>query len=236
MDHLALLSTATEAVGRFRHEGQFAIPAIVLLLEDSREVLQRERDLTKEQTDGIFHVRGVLAATLGNIPLNSTNAIAGIALLDLLKQGDNASFQSALYALRNIGPRPEIEDGAPLVMGQLRSGDSAVRQVAAYSLGRIHPAKYRVQALKELQQALTDPVPRVREAASQAIDEFDPRDSFATLPTLTAAIAAEDDPNVRAALSKTLGSVAQKEIVAVDPSNRGGAIKSLRDVESGLKP
>jgi HEAT repeat protein len=234
-DHLLFLSTAAEAVGRFRHQGQLAIPEIIRFLRDSRDALENEKGLTKEQTDSILRVQSVMADTLGTLPSDAASTNSGVALLELLKQDDTATLQSAIYALGNLGPRPEIQDGALLIIKQLHSGDSAIRQVSAYALGRIHPAKYHVEALEALAPALTDPAPRVREAASQAIEQFDAKDSFATLPKFTAAIAVEDNSNVRTSLVRNLSSIAQKEVTAVDPRNRKSAMTLLSQTEAGLE-
>jgi HEAT repeat protein len=234
-EQLDFLTAIAQAIGRLRAQGQTAVPEIVRVLNDSQQALHAHSELTKGQTDAIHKLQRAMAATLAEIHAGPANTAPADALLALVEQNDNETVQAAIYALGVLGPRPEIQDRSLPIIRQLDSGDPAVRQVTAYALGRIHSLKYQAESLMALQRALGDDGPQVREAASQAIEQFDPNNSFITVPALTAAIKGEDDPNVRAALAKTIGSVTQKRIPPVGAEDRKVAIRVLSDADSGLK-
>lgn len=189
----------------------------------------------KDRSTGVHELQLTLTGTLGKIPSDPKDARPGKALLKLLDGPDTAAVQAAIYALANLGARPSIQDGAPRIIKQLDSPDEEIKRVAAYCLGRIRPEKYRAEALQKLQQTLADRSPSVKEAAAEAINEFDPRFSFEMLPTLVAAISNEQDTNVRTVLATTIGALAQREPAVVEPRGRKDAIRTLSEADDVMK-
>jgi HEAT repeats len=234
-EYLGMLYATTDALGRFGSQAQSALSDICDLLQESVDRDYPRKAGTKDQAERVLDLQVLMAATLGRIPSDPKDARPGKALLKLLDRSDTAPVQAAIYALANLGARPSIQDGAPQIIKQLDSPDEEIRRVAAYCLGRIQPAKYHAEALHKLQQTLADSSSRVKEAAAEAINEFDPRFSFEMLPTLVAAISNEQDTNVRTVLATTIGAIAQREPAIVEPRQRKDAIQSLSDADDVMK-
>jgi hypothetical protein len=80
-ENLALVATATGAIGNFGLQGRPAVPAIIHFLQDSSDIAKQEDGGTRGRRDGIVHLEGVMAAILGSVPSDLNDSTAGLALL-----------------------------------------------------------------------------------------------------------------------------------------------------------
>ena len=153
----------------------------------------------------------------------------------LLSRNQIETVQSTIFALAQLGPRPEIQDQAPLIFGHMASGNSEIRRVSAFATGRIHSPKYTDQSLNALQKVIDDPIEAVRTAAVQAIQEFDSDQTVKLLPVLTRQLQMEADSGVRLALTNTIGAIAEQCIPLGPHKDKDTTMHALQSAEGGVK-